>query len=457
MIDVSKFVETLGGKPVAVFGLGISNIAAIRALVKGGASVFAWDDYEERRIAAEDAGATIKNLVEEGLAGYGCLVLAPGVPLTHPAPHPVVERAQAAGVEILCDIEILHRCGHGRKTVGVTGTNGKSTTTALIGHVLNDCGMKAVIGGNIGRAVLDLTLPPKKGAIILELSSFQIDLCPTFTPDIAVHLNLSPDHLDRHGGMEGYAASKQRLFAGPGQAVIGTDDEYSRKIFAAVKGAREAYEISVQNPVERGAYSAEGVLRDRIDETEQDFALDLPTLAGIHNRQNALAAYSVARLLEREPQAILDAMKSFPGLAHRQYPVRVINGVSYINDSKATNAEATARALACYRNIYWILGGLPKAGGLNGLERYKDRIAHAYLIGTAAEDFGQWLENHGIAHEACDHLDRAVAEAHRDAQAGRGQPGGAGVVLLSPACASFDQFKSFEARGDAFTTLVQAL
>lgn len=432
MIDVTKFVETLGGKPVALFGLGISNIAAIKALVKAGAKVFAWDDSEERCAAAEEAGATIKNLVEEGLAGYGCLVLAPGVPLTHPAPHPVVERAQAAGVEILCDIEILHRCDHGRKTIGITGTNGKSTTTALIGHVLNECGIKAVIGGNIGKAALDLDLIPRvpmmdgpqgrpsesghaKEVIVLELSSYQIDLCPTFKPDIAVLLNVTPDHIDRHGDMEGYKAAKMRLFA-----------DHDRQVKIAYP------EI---DPCVRACQN----------------------MTGDHNLQNASAALQVCEALGLNRDDILAAIKTFPGLAHRQYPVRVINGVSYINDSKATNAEATGRALVCYRNIYWIVGGKPKEGGLNGLEPYRDHIAHAYLIGEAAADFGAWLDNHAVPHEVSETLDRAVVKAHRAAQEGRGQPGGAGVVLLSPACASFDQFKSFEERGDLFTTLVDEL
>ncbi len=461
MINVSKFVETLEGKPVAVFGLGISNIAAIKALVKADAKVHAWDDHYERCKAAEEAGAKIVNLTEADFSGYGCLVLAPGIPLTHPAPHPVVKRAQEAGVEILCDLEILHRCGHGRTTIGVTGTNGKSTTTALMGHILNECGVKAVIGGNIGKAALGMTLPRKDGVLVLEMSSFQIDLCPTFAPDIAVHLNLTPDHLDRHGGMEEYAASKQRLFGGAGKAVIGVDDEPSRKIFKTVKEAKERaiYPISVKDAVKHSVYVLDGELFDRMEEgvAEESTPLHASTLPGVHNHQNAAAAYAVARLLDVEPDAIMEAFKSFPGLPHRQFLVRTINGVAYINDSKATNADATARALACTRNIYWIVGGRPKEGGLNGLEPYMDRIRHAYLIGEAAEDFGSWLDNHGIAHDFCGTMDRAVSEAHRAAQEDRGQPGGTGTVLLSPACASFDQFKSFEERGEVFTKLVEAL
>ena len=460
MINVSSFVKTLDNKPVAVFGLGISNRAAIKALVKAGVTVAAWDDHEERRTAAAKAGADIVNLTEKDMAGYACLVLAPGIPLTHPAPHAVVRKAQEAGIEILCDLEILHRCGHGRTTVGVTGTNGKSTTTALIGHVFSECGVKAVVGGNIGKAALDLTLPPQDGIIVLEMSSFQIDLCPAFAPDIGVHLNLTPDHLDRHGGMEGYAASKQNLFRGSGKAVIGVDDEYSQKMFETVKdtGQRDSFAISVKNAVERGVYVLDGELYDRMDSgVEESAPLQSSTLPGVHNHQNAAAAYAVARLLGIEPDAILEAFKTFPGLPHRQYLVRTINGVAYVNDSKATNADATARALACTRNVYWIVGGRPKDGGLDGLEPYMENIRHAYLIGEAAEAFGSWLDNHGVAHDFCGTLDRAAAEAHRAAQHDRGQPGGTGTVLLSPACSSFDQFRNFEERGDAFTALVEAL
>lgn len=431
MIDVRKFVETLEGKPVAVFGLGLSNMAAVKALVAAGADVRAWDDNEQRRAQAADAGATLYDMTHEPLEGFACLVLAPGVPLYHPEPHPVVQKARAAGIEILCDLEILHRCGHERKTIGITGTNGKSTTTALLGHVLNECGIKAAVGGNIGTAALALDLPPEEGVIVLEISSFQMDLCPGFTPDIAVHMNFSPDHLDRHGDMAGYIAAKRRMFAGAGDAVIGIDDEDSRAMLDDVKkaGQRTVYPMSCADK-------------------EISF-LNSPALPGDHNKQNMAAVYRVASLLGLDEDDILGAIKTFPGLPHRQYLTRLIGGVSYVNDSKATNAAATEKALASYDDIFWIVGGKPKAGGLNGLEPYMTRICHAYLIGEATDEFAPWLEKNGVLFTRCGTLDVAVEKAYEDAREKK-----RGVVLLSPACASFDQFTSFEARGNAFADAV---
>lgn len=460
MIDVKKFVQTLGGKPVAVLGLGISNMAALKALLKAGAEVWAWDDEEMRRGDAKDAGATIRNLAEAELHGCACLVLSPGVPQALPKPHPAVLKAQEAKLEILCDLEILHRCGHGRKTIGVTGTNGKSTTTALIGHILNENGIKASVGGNIGKAALALTMPPKDGAFVLEISSFQADLCTTFAPDIAIHLNLTPDHLDRHGTMEAYADAKLRIFRGPGHAVIGVDDEWSKKICEKVNkaGHRDCIPISVGSEKKGGVFVEDAKLFDAMEGEKHKVAtLDIATLPGVHNHQNAAMAYTATRLAGLKPDAIIEAMRTFPGLPHRQYLVRTINGVAYVNDSKATNAAAAARALACYRNVYWIAGGRPKAGGPTGLEPYVDHIRHAFLIGEAMEEFSKWLENHGVPHNRSGTLDVAVADAHRLAQSERGQPGGTGTVLLSPACASFDQFRGFEERGDVFSALVRGI
>ena len=456
MIDVTKFVETLEGKPVAVLGLGISNMAAIKALHKAGAKVWAWDDQEMRRADAEKLGATIRNLADAELRGCACLVLSPGIPHTHPA----VVKAKEAHIEILCDIEILHRSGHTCRTVGITGTNGKSTTTALIGHILKENGLNVAVGGNIGKPVLDLTLRAKDCVIVLEMSSFQLDICPTFAPDIAVHLNLTPDHLDRHGDMEGYAEAKRRIFRGPGKAVIGVDDEPSRKMYKIVEesGERECFPIGTAAALKDGVYVEnahlfEAMYSDPVEIKE----LTMAALPGIHNHQNIAAAYAAARLLGLEPDAIMAAMETFPGLEHRQFLTRTINGVAYINDSKATNAAAAGRALASYKNIYWIVGGRPKEGGLEGLQPYIERIRHAFLIGEAMDEFGTWLDNHGVPHNFCATLEHAVTEAHRFAQNERGAPGGTGTVLLSPACASFDQFKSFEERGDTFTELVNAL
>lgn len=460
MIDVKKFAQTLGGKPVAVLGLGISNMAALKALLKAGAEVWAWDDEELRRNDAQEAGAVIRNLGEAELHGCACLVLSPGVPQDLPAPHPGVVKAREAKLEIICDLEILHRCGHGRKTIGVTGTNGKSTTTSLIGHILNESDVKAAVGGNIGKAALALTMPPKDGAFVLEISSFQADLCPTFAPDIAVHLNLTPDHLDRHGTMEAYAEAKLKIFRGPGDAVIGVDDDPSKKIYDKVvkAGARKCIPVSIGHEKKDGVFVADAALYDAMGGEKHKVAtLDIASLPGVHNHQNAAMAYTATRLFGLKPDAIMAAMRTFPGLNHRQFLVRTINGVAYVNDSKATNAAAAARALACYKNVYWIAGGRPKAGGPAGLEPFVDHIRHAFLIGEAMEEFATWLNNHGIAHNLSGSLETAVADAHRLAQSERGQPGGTGTVLLSPACASFDQFKNFEERGDIFSALVKDL
>lgn len=460
MIDVTPFAETLHGRPVAVLGLGISNMAAIRALLQAGVEVWAWDDQEMRRDDAKKAGAAIHDLREADLTGCACLLLAPGVPLDYPKPHPVVIKAREAGREIICDLEILHRCNHGRRTIGITGTNGKSTTTALTSHILGECGVSVQTGGNIGRAALDLDMPPEGGAFIFEISSFQLDLCPTFRPDIAVHLNFSPDHIDRHGTIENYLASKLKIFGGPGEAVIGVDDKESEKIHDQVKetGERRTYPVSGRKELKSGVSVFDGTMFDKIN---PDQAISLPfkvkTLPGNHNHQNAAAAYTVARLFGLESETILAALQTYPGLPHRQFLTAVINGIAYVNDSKATNAVAAVCALSSYRKIYWIVGGRPKDGGLNGTEPYLKNVKHAFVIGDAMDEFGAWLEKNGVARSLSGTLERAVQDAHAMAQAERGQPGGTGTVLLSPACASFDQFKSFEERGDRFTALVHEL
>ncbi len=458
MIDLKPYVQSLAGKPVAVFGLGLSGMACVRALVAAGAVVHVWDDDEVRRKAAEQLGAAINNL--SALDGYAFLLLSPGIPLHHPAPHPVVERARAAEIPIIGDIELLHRAGHGLKTIGVTGTNGKSTTTALIGHILARAGLRPAIGGNIGTAVMEMNLAGA-GIIVLELSSYQLDLCDTFAPDIAIHLNLTPDHIDRHGDLNGYINAKMRIFRGAGDAVIGMDDDSSKAMAELVQksGQRIVYGISTAEKIRRGAYVREGKIHDTMQE-QDDVVGNLTgcaNLQGIHNHQNAAAAYVACRLVAVKPETVFAGMGTYPGLPHRMFTVRTLNGVAYVNDSKATNADAAGKALACYRNIYWILGGKPKAGGLSGLEPLMDRVRHAFVIGEAAEDFSAWLKNNGVPVRSCGTLERAVADAHLLAQGDRGQPGGAEVVLLSPACASFDQFRSFEHRGDVFADIVLRL
>ncbi|MBI4030788.1 MAG: UDP-N-acetylmuramoyl-L-alanine--D-glutamate ligase [Proteobacteria bacterium] len=414
MIDVSKFAETLKGRPVAVFGLGLSNRAVLKAFEAAGIESVTADDGDPQ---------TARALLTSDLSRFACLVLSPGVKPS----HPLVRKARWDSIEIICDMEILHSCAHGRKTIGITGTNGKSTTTALIGHILNECGIPAAVGGNIGKAVLDLDMPPAGGAFALEMSSYQIDLCPTFAPDIAVLLNITPDHIDHHGSMENYVAAKKKIFRGPGSAVIATEDEYCRRIAQGIEIERKVYAASAQDA---GLPSCDALL-------------------GVHNRQNVAAARIVGRLMGLTDAAIAAAVKTFPGLPHRQQFVREIGGLRWVNDSKATNAHAAGMALACYDDIYWILGGKPKEGGLAGLEEYMSRIRCAFLIGAAQEEFAAWLQKNDVPHELCGTMEAAVAAARKEAKSG--------TVLLSPACASFDQFRNFEHRGETFMTLVNEL
>ncbi len=469
MIDCTRFVEQLNDKPVAVFGLGLSGLSTVEALCKSGAKVKAWDDKSESRDKAKELGAELVELNEKALSDCACLILAPGVPLHFPEPHPVAEAARTNDLEIICDLEVLHRCGHGCKTIGVTGTNGKSTTTALITHVLKEAGRNVVMGGNIGQAALAMKLPKKDGIIVLEMSSYQLDLCPTFSPDISVLLNITPDHLDRHGTFENYAESKAGIFKydgdGEGLAVISIDDEPCRKIYerliAFEFGKRRTRPISFTTETEDGVYIEDSVLfdtRNGLHEERQSLKT-LTALRGLHNHQNAAAAYAVcvSKDIGLSVEEIFDGLGSYPGLPHRQKQIRVINGIPYIDDSKATNAEAASKAISAYDRIYWIAGGQAKSDGLEGLQPLLSKIHHAYLIGDAMDEFSAWLDQYSVSYSLCGDMTKAVQEAHKDAQEERGQPGGGGVVLLSPACASWDQYKSFEHRGRHFEELVAAL
>ncbi len=465
MIDCTEFVKTLDGKPVAVFGLGLSGLSSVKALVKAGAKVKAWDDSADAHEDAKAAGAEITRLDEAQLKECALLVLAPGVPLFYPKPHNVVVAARSLNLEIICDLEIFHRCNHGRVTIGVTGTNGKSTTTALVSHILKKGGKSIAMGGNIGNAVLDLDMPDEGGFFVLEISSYQMDLCPTFRPDISVLLNITPDHLDRHGNFKNYAAAKERVFEGEGLAIISLDDEPCRKIYErliAVKdGKRRVRPFSFGGLVDEGVYVEQGVLFDarKGEAKEAGSIVGFTTLRGNHNYQNAAAAFAVcaSKDVGMKSTDILKYMQTFEGLPHRQHQIKLINGVPYINDSKATNAEAASKALASYRNIYWIAGGRPKGDGLEDLYPLMNNVRHVYLIGEAMVAFAGWLDQYSVPYTMCGDLENAVLEAHALAQNERGRPGGAGAVLLSPACASYDQFKSFTERGDAFTDLVMAL
>jgi len=457
MIEVFPF----DGLPVPVLGLGRSGLAAARALYRGGAEVWAWDDNEERRAAAaEEEGIEIVDLTTIDWREATSLILSPGIPHTHPAPHPIVRMAREAGCEIIGDVELLARTQRDAAFVGITGTNGKSTTTALIGHIFQTSGREAEIGGNLGMPACALEPLGPDGTYILEMSSYQLELTFSITFDVAVLLNISADHLERHGGMDGYIAAKRQIFhrqTKPRTAVIGVDDELSRKIYEELYEADEqlVVGISAKERVHGGVYVIDGVLHDDTEGKETP-VMDLKTVAslqGQHNWQNAAAAYAACKMTGIQPHAVMACINSYPGLVHRQEPLELVDGVGFVNDSKATNGEAAARALVCYDDIYWIIGGRPKDGGLGACAPYFERIRHAYLIGEAAMAFSAELDGR-VPFTIAGDLDTATKKAFADAKKA-GLPGA--VVLLSPACASFDQFSDFEARGDAFRDIVEDL
>jgi UDP-N-acetylmuramoylalanine--D-glutamate ligase len=388
------------------------------------------------------------------------LVLSPGIPHLHPSPHPVAELAKRNGVEIVCDVELLGRSQRAASYIGVTGTNGKSTTTALIGHLLEAAGYTVEVGANLGRPALDLAPLGHGGVYVLEMSSYQLELTFSITFDVAVLLNVSPDHLDRHGGMDGYVAAKRRIFnrqTAPRTAVIGVDDRWCVDIHRAlVEGADQVVvPISTTRRLPQGVFVVDGRLYDAMaaDVIEAVDLRPIATLPGAHNWQNAAAAYAAARAINVDRAKIAAAMATYPGLPHRQELVAEIDGVRFVNDSKATNADAAAKALACYDAIYWIAGGRAKQGGIEPLVPLFPRLRRAYLIGEAAAEFARTLDGRAD-YLPCGDLATAVRAAFADARAAA-NPGA--VVLLSPACASFDQFADFEARGAAFRELVTSL
>ena len=459
--------NVFAGKNVGVFGLARTGQSAVCSLIAGGADVFSWDDDARKRAEAKADGAVDSHWREWPWESLHAVVLSPGVPLTHPKPHDVVEEARRRQVPVIGDFEIFasvirpDRGAAGQAPViAITGTNGKSTTTALVAHVLSSCGFAPQIGGNIGRAVLALD-PPGLGTIyVLETSTYQIELAPSFTPDVAALINLSPDHLDRHGSMQNYAALKEQLLAqtaSDGRVFVGVDDSFSAAIFtrASARGAAKATPVSVGKVLGRGIFVLEGTLYDAQDGRSEK-VMDLAKskrLPGAHNWQNAAMAYAICKNFVRDGRVLAAAFESFPGLAHRVEEVGRIGNVRFVNDSKATNADAAARALVCFDDVYRIAGGRPKDGGIDGLVPHFDRIRKAYLIGEAAESFAAILKDH-VEVEVSGTLERAAASAAADAAKSSVS---APVVLLSPACASFDQFKDFEARGDAFRALVQAM
>ena len=453
-------VETLAGEKVAVFGLGGSGLSTLRALTEGGAEVTAWDDSEKARDRASAGGYVLLDLTEADWSAFKALVLSPGVPLTHPEPHWTVKRAHAAGVPIMGDIELFvrERAARAPKApfVAITGTNGKSTTTALIAHVLKEAGRDVALGGNIGVPILDLAPPAERRIHVIECSSYQIDLAPSLAPTVGLLINITPDHLDRHGNLERYAAIKERLVAKAEIALVGVDDEPSRAICTRIRAEAGRRVVAVSG--------GSSPLADVFVDDHRIFArgsaeppIDLRSaraLRGAHNGQNVAFAYAAATALGVSRDAIAAAFETFPGLAHRMEEVGRQGRVLFINDSKATNADAAEKALLSFRDIHWILGGKAKAGGIEPLRPLFDRIAKAYLIGEAADEFAATLAGAAVPFAHCGALSEALKAAARDAA---GSTAAEPVVLLSPACASFDQFANFEARGEAFRAEVQRL
>jgi UDP-N-acetylmuramoylalanine--D-glutamate ligase len=452
-------VTTFAGKKVCLFGLGGSGLATAQALVAGGADVVAWDDNPESVAKAGASGITTMDLHGIDWPAQAAFVLSPGVPLTHPRPHWSVDLARAAGVEIIGDIELFvrERRAHAPDCpfIAITGTNGKSTTTALIAHILRTSGRDTQLGGNIGTALLTLDPPKAERYYVVECSSYQIDLAPTLNPTAGILLNLTPDHLDRHGTMQHYADVKERLVAGSRTAIIGVDDSFSSLIADRVERTGvKVSRISKRNVVADGFYAEETRIVAAHGGTVAAFAdlAGIDTLKGSHNAQNAAAAIAACLAAGVEADDIRAGLRSFPGLKHRMQPVGRRGQVAFVNDSKATNAEAAAPALSSYDRIYWIAGGLPKEGGIASLAPLFPRIVKAYLIGEAAPAFAATLGEQ-VPYEISGTLERAVAHAAAEAAADeRGS-----VVMLSPACASFDQYRNFEVRGDAFVNHVAAL
>jgi UDP-N-acetylmuramoylalanine--D-glutamate ligase len=464
MIPVIGF----SGHKVAVLGLGRSGLAAARALAAGGAIPLLWDDSPEARAKAEADGHVLTDLTRAtALAGVACLITSPGIPHLYPVPHPVIVRAMEAGIPVDNDIGLFFRSfataswddfETAPRVIAVTGSNGKSTTTALIHHILQVAGRPTQMAGNIGRGVLDLDPAQDGEVIVLELSSYQTDLARNLTPDIAVFTNLSPDHLDRHGGMGGYFAAKRRLFAegGPDRAVIGVDEVEGRYLAGQMSegpGDDRVIRISSGQKLDAFGWSVfarKGFLAEW-RKGRQVASIDLRPMSGLpgaHNHQNACAAYAATRALGIAPKLIEGALDSFAGLPHRSQLIAERAGVKFVNDSKATNVDSAAKALQAFPRIRWIAGGMGKDGGIAALQPFLGSVVKAYLIGHSARDFALQLGQ--TPHEICETMDRAVARAADEAEPGD-------VVLLAPAAASFDQYPNFEKRGEDFAARVRAL
>ncbi|MBV1929497.1 MAG: UDP-N-acetylmuramoyl-L-alanine--D-glutamate ligase, partial [Gammaproteobacteria bacterium] len=418
MIDLTPIKSDLPNNTIAIMGLGISGLAVVKACLAADIKAIVWDDNEQNRQKAKELGADVKALEINVLAEADLLVLAPGIPLTHPEPHPIVLRTKNTGLEIICDIELFYRAKPNATTIGITGTNGKSTTTALITHILQNAGKNALMGGNIGEAILSLKdmIDDDDNIYVIELSSYQLDLCPSFKPHIAALLNISPDHLDRHGGIEGYVTAKKKIFSATNNKVIAIDDEYTKEVIDIFP---KAVKVSNKDILQQGVYVNDTcvLIDDTANENRPVIDLKhLPHLAGRHNWQNIAVAYAVCKTSGLSMAETNEGITSFTGLTHRQNIVANLNHVSYINDSKATNDEAASMALRTFENIYWIAGGQAKEGGFEACNKYLNEIRHAFLIGQDQDQIANWLSSQNIAYTKCTTLDIATKKAHLMAQ-----------------------------------------
>jgi len=453
--------DLFAGERYAVVGLGLNGRAAANALRAMGAEVTAWDDSETARAAV--SGVKLQDLCE-GEFNFDAIVLSPGIPHRLPKPHPIAARAVAAGVPIVSDVELLYqavrRSGSRARFVGITGTNGKSTTTALLAHILKQAGCNAEAGANLGPAALSLPLLPDDGIYVLEMSSYMLERLVTVRFDVAAMLNLSADHIDRHGDMAGYAMAKRAIFdrqTNADLAVIGVDDQGSRTMAAwldrqPARVARVSGSAAdrVAGPTLVDVFRRDGVLRDNTGPVLH--LADAIALPGAHNAQNAAAAFAMASFLGLDRANIASGIASYPGLPHRQQHIVTVDGVRFVNDSKATNADAAECALICYDRLIWIAGGMGKEGGIVPLVPHFPRIARAMLIGRDAPIFAETLAKHGVPFDLVETLDAAVPAAFAAAK-NEHTP----VVLLSPATASWDQFRSYEDRGERFAELARGL
>jgi len=456
-------VPDMKGKSVGVFGLGVSGLATCEALAASGASVYSFDEKLDAREKTKNTEYRAEHPKDWPWKDLSALVVSPGVPLTHPKPHPIVKKARLEKVPVIGDAELFARAINALpdrerpRVAAITGSNGKSTTTALIGHMLREAGEEAHVGGNIGDAIMSLPAPDRHAIYVLELSSFQLDLTHSLRANAAVFLNLSPDHIERHGSIEGYFAAKSRIFRNQEAddiAIVGVDDNWGERLCTELTAAGRAQiaPVSASATLGRGVYALGDDVYFNFDgkTTKAGDLANARALRGSHNRQNAAAALAVAHHFGASPAIAMKAAQSFTSLAHRMEEVTRIGKVLFVNDSKATNANAAERALSAFDAIYWIAGGKAKEGGLDVLKGKLGAVRKTYLIGDAANDFTEELKGETRT-KKCGTLKKAVAAAYKDAAA---SDASSPVVLLSPACASYDQFKNFEDRGDQFKTLV---